>query len=152
MRAWRLIALLVVLLFPAAALAAVSQTTLHVTARMPSQALVGTPIRIRTTITNRGPSVAHGVTVSVGVEKLTGAGARPGLILTGPVQARIAKLAVGKSNTVTLTVTVRATPHGLSYFGPGTYNIGPSINLRSPTTVHIRGAGSNVSRANITLS
>ena len=68
------------------------------------------------------------------------------------VQARIAKLAVGQSKTVTLTVTVRATPHGLSYFGPGTYNIGPSINLRSPTTVHIRGAGSNVSKANITLT
>jgi hypothetical protein len=39
--------------------------------------------------------------VSVGVEKLTGAGARPGLILTGPVEARIRKLEVGKSKTVT---------------------------------------------------
>lgn len=151
-RATRLVALLLMLLFPAAATAAVSQTTLHVTAKMPSRASVGSPIRIRTTITNRGPLVARGVTVSVGVEKLTGAGARPGLTLTGPVQARIAKLAVGKSKTMTLTVTVRATPRGLSYFGPGTYNIGPSINLRSPTTVHIRGAGSNVSKANITLS
>ena len=152
LRAWRLTALLLIMLFPAAATAAVSQTTLRVTAKMPSHASAGTPIRIRTTITNRGPVVARGITVAVGVEKLTGAGARPGLILTNPVQARIAKLAVGQSKTVTLTVTVRATPHGLSYFGPGTYNIGPSINLRSPTTVHIRGAGSNVSKANITLT
>jgi hypothetical protein len=152
MRAWRLLALLVVALFPAAASATVSQTTLHVTAKMPSKASLGTPIRIRTTITNRGPSVARGITVAVGVEKLTGAGARPGLILGGPVEARIATLADGKSKTVTLKVTVRATPHGSAYFGPGTYNISPSINLRSPTIVHIRGAGSNVLRANITLS
>jgi hypothetical protein len=152
MRAWRLLALLVVMLFPAAASATVSQTTLHVTAKMPSKASLGTPIRIRTTITNRGPSLARGITVAVGVEKLTGAGARPGLILGGPVEARLATLAVGKSKTATLKVTVRATPHGSAYFGPGTYNISPSINLLSPTIVHIRGAGSNVSRANITLS
>ena len=152
MRAWRLLALLVLALFPAAASATVSRTTLRVTAKMPSKASVGTPIRIRTRITNRGPSVARGITVAVGVEKLTGAGADPGLILGGPVEARIAKLGVGKSKTVTLKVTVRATQHGSGYFGPGTYNIGPSINLRSPTIVHIRGAGSNVSKANITLS
>jgi hypothetical protein len=152
MRASRLIALLVVVLFPTAASATVAQTTLHVTAKMPSRASVGTPIKIRTTITNRGPSVATGITVAVGVEKLTGTGARPGLILSGPIEARIATLAVGKSATVTLKVTVRATPHGSSYFGSGTYNIGPSINLRSPTIVHIRGAGSNVSKGNITLS
>jgi hypothetical protein len=83
---------------------------------------------------------------------LTGAGARPGLILTGPVEARIAKLAVGKSKSVTLKVTVRSGPHGTGYFGPGTYNISPSIDLRSPTIVHLRGVGSNVSKANITLS
>ncbi len=152
MRAWRLIALLVVALFPAAASATVSQTTLHVTAKMPSKASVGTPIPIRAKITNRGPSVVRGLTVAVGVEKLTGAGARPGLILSGPIEARIPTLAVGKSKTVTLKVTVRATPHGLSYYGPGTYNIGPSLNLRSPAKVHIQGAGGNVSRANITLS
>ena len=152
MRAWRLIALVALVLFPAAASAAVSQTTLRVSAKLPSTASAGTPIRIKTKITNRGPSVARGITVAVGVEKLTGAGARPGLILGGPVEARIAKLAVGKSKTVTLKVTVRAGPHGTGYFGPGTYNISPSINLRSPTIVHIRGAGSNVSKANITLS
>jgi hypothetical protein len=152
MRAGRLIALLVLALFPATAGATVSQTTLRVTAKMPSQASVGTPIRIRTTITNRGPSVARGIAVAVGVEKLTGAGARPGLILSGPVEARIATLAVGQSKTVTLKVTVSATPRGSNYFGPGTYNIGPSLNLRSPTIVHIKGAGSDVSRANITLS
>ena len=152
MRAWRLIALLVVALSPAAASAAATRTTLHVTAKMPSEASVGALIRIKTKITNRGPSVTRGITVAVGVEKLTGAGARPGLILSGPVQARIAKLAVGKSKTVTLKVTVRGTPHGSAYFGPGTYNIGPSINLRSPTNVRIQGAGSNVTRANITLS
>src|ERR1700744_2893187 len=94
MPAWRLIALLLIMLFPAAATAAVSQTTLRVTAKMPSHASVGSPIRIKTTITNRGPAVARGITVAVGVEKLTGAGARPGLILTNPVQARIAKLAI----------------------------------------------------------
>ena len=60
MRASRLIALLVLVLFPAAASATVGQTTLHVTAKMPSRASVGTPIKIRTTITNRGPSVATG--------------------------------------------------------------------------------------------
>lgn len=153
MRAWRLIALVVVAMFPAVASASVSRTTLRVTVlRMPSTASVGTPIRIRAKITNRGPSVARGITVSVGVEKLTGAGARPGLILGGPVEARIGKLAVDRSKTVTLKVTVRATPRGSAYFGPGTYNIGPSINARSPTIVHIRGAGSNVSKANITLS
>jgi hypothetical protein len=31
-----------------------------------------------------------------------------------------------------------------AYFGPGAYDIGPSINLRSPTNVRIQGAGSNV--------
>jgi len=153
MRAGRLIALLLVGLFPAAASATTDpQTTLHVSAKMPSTASLGAPIRIRAKITNRGPSVARGITVAVGVEKLTGAGARPGLILSGPVEARIATLAVGHSRTVTLKVTVRATPHGANYFGPGTYNISPSINLRSPTIVHIRGAGGNVTRANITLS
>jgi hypothetical protein len=127
MRTWRLIPLLAVALFPAVASATTSSTTLRVSAMMPSKA-------------------------SVGVEKLTGTGARPGLVLTGPIEARIATLAVGHSKTVTLKVTVRGTPHGSAYFGPGSYNIGPSINLRSPTVVHIRGAGSNVSKPNITLS
>lgn len=36
--------------------------------------------------------------------------------------------------------------------GPGFTTVGPSINLRSPLIVHIKGAGSNASRANITLS
>ncbi len=53
---------------------------------------------------------------------------------------------------MTLKVTVRGTLHGSSYFGPGTYNIGPAINLRSPTIVHIKGAGINVSKADITPS
>jgi hypothetical protein len=152
MRIWRLIPLLAVALFPAVASATTSTTTLRVSAMMPSKASVGTPIRIKTKITNRGPLLARGITVSVGVEKLTGTGARPGLTLTGPIEARIATLAVGHSKTVTLKVTVRGTPHGSAYFGPGSYNIGPSINLRSPTVVHIRGAGSNVSKPNITLS
>ena len=118
MRAWRLIALLVVALSPAAASAAATRATLRVTAKMPSEASVGAPIRIKTKVINRGPSVTRGITVAVGVEKLTGAGARPGLILSGPVQARIAKLAVGKSKTVTLKVTVRGTPHGSAYLVP----------------------------------
>jgi hypothetical protein len=53
---------------------------------------------------------------------------------------------------VTLKVTVAATEKGSAYFGAGTYNIGPSINATSPTIVHITGAGSNVTKANITLS
>ena len=151
-RAWRLIPLVVVALFPAAASARFSQTTLHVSVvGMPSTASPGTPIRIRAKITDRGPSVVRHITVSVGVEKLTGAGARPGLILTGPVEARIGTLAVGKSTTVTLKVTVPATSHG-GYFGAGTYDIGPSINASSPPTVRISGAGSNVTKPNITLS
>jgi hypothetical protein len=36
--------------------------------------------------------------------------------------------------------------------GAGTYNIGPSINVSSPTSMRISGAGSNVSKTNITLS
>lgn len=152
MRAWRLIAVLALVAFPAAASATVSRTTLRVTEKLPSKAATGTPIRIKTKITNRGPSVARGITIRVGIEKLTGAGARPGLILSTPVEARISKLGVGQSKTVTLKVTVRSGAHGTGYFGPGTYNIGPSINLRSPTIVHIQGAGSNVSKANITLS
>lgn len=111
----------------------------------------GTPIKIRAKITDRGPSVVRGITVTVGVEKITGAGARPGLILTGPTEARISELAVGKSKTVTLKVTVPATSHG-GYFGTGTYNIGPAINVRSPLNVRISGAGSNVTKPNITLS
>jgi hypothetical protein len=118
---------------------------------LPSTASPGTPIRISAKITDRGPSVVRRITVSVGVEKLTGAGARPGLILSGPVEARIGKLAVGKSKTVTLKVTVPATSHG-GYFGAGTYNIGPSINASSPPAVRISGAGSNVTKPNITLS
>jgi hypothetical protein len=153
MRLWRIIALVVVALFPAAASASVARTTIHVSVlSMPSTASPGTPISIRAKITNRGPSVARGIAVSVGVEKLTGAGARPGLILTGPVEARIGKLAVGKSKTVTLRVAVPATANGSGYFGAGTYNIGPSINASSPPIVRISGAGSNVSKANITLS
>ena len=101
---------------------------------------------------DRGPSIVHGITVSVGVEKLTGAGARPGLILTGPIEARISKLAVDASKTVTLTVTVPATENGGAYFGAGTYNIGPSINTSSPPSVRITGVGSNVTKPNITLS
>jgi len=152
MRVWRVIALVAVAWLPAAASASVSETTLHVRVlSMPSTASVGTPIRITAKITNRGPAVVRGITVEVGVEKLTGAGARPGLILTEPVEARIGKLAVGKSKTVRLKVTVPATPRG-GYFGAGTYNIGPSINASSPPIVRISGAGSNVSKSNITLS
>jgi len=153
MRVWRAIPLVLVALFPAAASAGVSRTTLHVSVvGFSPTASLGKTIRIRAKITNRGPSVARGITVTVGVEKLTGAGARPGLILTGRVEARIVKLAVHKSKTVRLKVTVPATASGSGYFGAGTYNIGPSINASSPLIVHITGAGSNVSRANITLS
>lgn len=152
-RAWRLIPLVVVALFAAAASAGGSpRTTLHVSvAGMPSTGSLGTPIRIRAKITDRGPSVIRGITVSVGVEKLTGAGARPGLILTGPIEARIGELAVGKSKTVTLKVIVPATSHG-GYFGAGSYNIGPSINVRSPVNLRLTGVGSNVTKPNITLS
>jgi hypothetical protein len=152
-RVWRLIPLVAVVLFAAAASAVGSpRTTLHVTVlSMPSTSSPGTPIKIRAKITDRGPSVVRGITVSVGVEKLTGAGARPGLILTGPIEARISELAVGKSKTVTLKVTVPATSHG-GYFGAGTYNIGPAINAGSPLNVRISGAGSNVTKPNITLS
>lgn len=151
-RAWRLIPLGVVALSVAAASAAASpRTTLHVSAGMPSTASLGTPIKIKAKITDRGPSVIRGITVSVGVEKLTGAGARPGLILTGPIEARIGELAVGKSKTVTLKVTVPATSHG-GYFGAGSYNIGPSINVTSPVNIRLTGAGSNVTKPNITLS
>lgn len=52
---------------------------------------------------------------------------------------------------VTLKVTVPATSHG-GYFGAGTYNIGPAINAGSPLNVRISGAGSNVTKPNITLS
>jgi hypothetical protein len=153
MRGWRLIAVLVVAFFPAVASASVARTTLHVSViGMPSTGPLGTPITIRTQISNRGPAVVRGVTVSVGVEKITGAGARPGLILTGPIEARIGKLPVGKRKTVTLKVTVPATVTGSGYFGAGTYNIGPSINASSPTDVRITGVGSNVTKANITLS
>jgi hypothetical protein len=135
---------------PAAASASTPRTTLHVSVlSMPSTAALGTPIAIKAKITNRGPSVARGITVTVGVEKLTGAGARPGLILTGPVEARIGKLSVGQSKTVALKVTVPAMAGG-GYFGPGTYNIGPAVNAN--LIVRITGAGSNVSKANITLS
>ena len=151
-RVWRLIPLVVVALFPAAASAGFSRTTLHVkVVGMRSTASLGTPIRIRAKITDRGPSVVRHITVSVGVEKLTGVSARPGLILSGPVEARIGKLEVSQSKTVTLTVTVPATPQG-GYFGAGTYNIGPGINASSPPNVRISGAGSNVTKPNITLS
>jgi hypothetical protein len=151
MRVWRLIPLAVVALFPAAASARLTPTTLHVSVMgMPSTTSAGTPITIRAKITDRGPFVVRHITVSVGVEKLTGAGARPGLILTGPIEARIGELAVGKSKTVTLKVTVPETSHG-GYFGAGTYNIGPAINASSPPTVRISGVGSNVTKPNITI-
>lgn len=140
-------------MFGAAASAGGSpRTTLHVSvAGMPRTGSLGTPIRIRAKITDRGPSVVRGITVSVGVEKLTGAGARPGLVFTGPIEARIGELAVGKSKTVTLKVTVPATSHG-GYFGAGSYNLSPAINLTSPVNVRLTGAGSNVTKPNITLS
>ena len=152
-RVWRLIPVVAVALFAAAASAAGSpRTTVHVSVMdMPSTGSLGTPIRIRAKITDRGPSVIRGITVSVGVEKLTGAGARPGLILTGPIEARIHELAVGRSKTVTLKVTVPATSHG-GYFGAGSYNISPSINVTSPINVRLTGVGSNVTKPNITLS
>jgi len=153
MRVWRVIALAGLALLPAAAASAsASRTTLHVSVSgMPATASLGAPITIRAKITDRGPSVVRGITVEVGVEKITGGGARPGLILTGPVEARIGRLAVGQSKTVKLKVTVPATSTG-GYFGPGTYNIGPALNTSSPAGVRITGVGSNVSKANITLS
>jgi hypothetical protein len=66
-------------------------------------------------------------------------------------RARIGELAVGKSKTVTLKVTVPATSHR-GYFGAGSYNISPSINVTSPVNVRLTGAGSNVTKPNITLS
>jgi hypothetical protein len=152
-RVWRLVPLVVLALCAGAASAGGSpRTTVHVSvAGMPSTGSLGTPIRIRAKITDRGPSVIRGIRVSVGVEKLTGAGARPGLILGGPVEARIGELGVGKSKTVTLKVTVPATSHG-GYFGAGSYNIGPAINVTSPVDIRLTGVGSNVTKPNITLS
>lgn len=152
MRAYRLVPLLLLALLPATAFGSTPSTTIHVKLTLPRTAAAGAPIHMRVTITNRGPSVARGVTVAVGVEKITGAGARPGLILAEPIAKRYATLRVGQSKSFTLTVTVPTTPRGARYFGPGKYNIGPGINARSPLIVHISGYGKNVSKPNITLS
>ena len=137
---------------------AAAPTTVHASLRLPATATLGVPFKLTVKLTNRGPGVAGAIEVEVGVEKLTGAGARPGLIAGGWMNEKrhIARLAAGQSATVTFKVKIAATlgkggTIGDTIFGAGGYYVGPAVNIGSPPGAKWTGAGTNASSPNITL-
>lgn len=146
---------------------AVSATAAPTTVRlsvvgMPRTATAGTPFTLTVKATDTGPLAAGGLTIQVGVSKITGLGAKPGLIL-GPwmkLTKHIAQLGAGKSRTVVFHVLIPRTPTkgligtlGAAFVGPGGYWVGPSLAVRSPTGTKWTGAGTkNADVVNISLS
>ena len=117
------------------------------------------PFKLTVKLSNRGPGVAGAIEVEVGVEKLTGIGARPGLIAGAWMNEKrhVARLAAGQSATLTFKVKIAATAGkggtiGDSIFGPGGYWVGPAVNIGSPPGAKWTGAGTKASAANITLA
>ena len=137
---------------------AAAPTTVHTTLRLPASATLGVPFNLTVKVTNRGPGVAGAIEVEVGVEKVTGPGAHPGLIV-GPwmnEKRHIARLAAGQSATLTFKVRIAATlgkggTIGDTIFGGGGYYVGPGLNIGSPAGAKWTGAGTNASSPNITL-
>ncbi|HEU0251330.1 MAG TPA: hypothetical protein VFR48_11460 [Solirubrobacteraceae bacterium] len=129
---------------------------------LPSTAALDTPIPIEVKVTNRGPRVAKGVLVEIGLDKDSGAGADPGLDI-GPydgLKTHISKLGVGRSRTFRFKVTIHSTTppseigtFGASYVGPGAYNIGAGLEIQSPIGARCIGeCTKDVGVANITLT
>lgn len=139
------------------------QTRLQTTViGLPSTATLGMPIPMKVKVINRGPTVARGIQVGVGIDKDSGAGADPGLDVEpyGGLERNIAQLGVGRSKTFTFEVTIPATApasqvgtFGGAYVGPGGYHISVGLEIRSPVTAKCTGdCTDNVSAANVTLT
>lgn len=129
---------------------------------LPSTATLDTPIPVEVKVTNRGPRIAKGISVEIGLDKDSGVGADPNLDI-GPydgLKTHIAKLGVGRSKTVKFKVTIHSrTPpsevgtFGASYVGPGTYNISAGLEIQSPIGAKCIGeCTKDVGVANITLT
>lgn len=129
---------------------------------MPKTATAGTPFTLTVKATDTGPLAASGLTIQIGVSKITGLGAKPGLIL-GPwmkLTKHVAQLAAGQSRTVVFHVLIPRTATkalvgtlGGAFVGPGGYWVGPSLTVRSPAGTKWTGAGTkNADVVNITLS
>ena len=164
MRLLRLIAVPFALCVVAPALgASPPSTTVHLSViGMPRTATAGTPFALTVKATDKGPLAASGLTIQIGVSKITGLGAKPGLIL-GPwmkLTKHIARLAAGQSKTVVFHVLIPRTATksligtlGGAFVGPGGYWVGPSLAVGSPAGAKWTGAGSkNADVVNITLS